>query len=369
MWVRVGILALLLSATTSAQTLTVDALVRLVRSSIELGHKDKQVAKYLETVQLSEKLDTGTIEDLEGDGAGPHTLEALKALQAASAKLEKAAPVVEEKRPERPAPSPEEQDRILEAVRQYAMSYTRQLPDFICTQVTRRYVDPTGMQFWHKQDTITAKLSYFNQQEEYKVVLVNNYPVTMDMHDVGGSTSTGEFGSMMKELFDPETDAQFKWVRWGKLRGRLCHVYQYSVRKSRSKWSISFEISEGNTVRTIPAYRGFVFVDNDTEMVTRITLEAVNIEPSFPVQEASTELDYELIPISGQEFMLPLKFEMNMRQGRMLTKNDVEFRLYNKYSANASISFDVPDELPKDMFSEEPASQEGPPTQEKPPNQ
>ena len=93
----------------------------------------------------------------------------------------------------------------------------------------------------------------------------------------------------------------------------------------------------------------------DTEI--RITLEAVNIEPSFPIQEAGTVLDYDFADISGQQYLLPLKFEMRMRTGRDLTKNDVEFRLYRKFEADAVIKFDALDPLPEEMTTEEPTTQ------------
>ena len=41
-----------------------------------------------------------------------------------------------------------------------------------------------------------------------------------------------------------------------------------------------------------------------------------------------------------------------MRQGRYLTKNEVEFRLYRKFAAEASITFDTPDPLPDEKTQE-----------------
>ena len=350
---RVAILLLGFYLAAAAQEMTVRALVQMVRSSLELGHKDKEIAKYLKRVKLTERLSPSVIEDLQGLGAGPRTLEALRKLQAASAGLPEPGRIEPKRKATIPPPPPEEQKRIIEGVRQYAMSYVRQLPDFICVQVTRRYVDPQGLEFWHKLDTITAKLTYFEQKEDYKVILINNRPVDLTMDEVGGSTSTGEFGTMMKEIFDPETETEFRWLRWGKLRGRICHVYSYFVRKDKSKWVISYE----RKLRTVPAYRGLIYVDRDTELVTRIVLEAVDIPPSFPVQQARTVLDYDFVEIAGRPYMLPLKFEMRMRQGRMLVKNEVEFRMYRKFGAEAVIKFDTPDELPDEMFAEEPPSE------------
>src|SRR6185369_2706012 len=59
-----------------AQTrLTVDQLTTFVKSSIQLKHPDKQVAGYLLKLKMSERLDARTIEELQGLGAGPATME------------------------------------------------------------------------------------------------------------------------------------------------------------------------------------------------------------------------------------------------------------------------------------------------------
>jgi len=46
---------------------------------------------------------------------------------------------------------------------------------------------------------------------------------------------------------------------------------------------------------------------------------------------------------------------MRMREGRALFKNEVEFRLYRKFAAEASISFETPEPLPEDKTTEQPA--------------
>ena len=95
---------------------------------------------------------------------------------------------------------------------QYALNYSKTLPDFICTQVTRRFAAPLpGTRYggradappsWQTLDTLTIKLSYFEQKEDYKLILVNNTVTTQDFRTIGGATSTGDFGSMMKDIFE-----------------------------------------------------------------------------------------------------------------------------------------------------------------------
>jgi hypothetical protein len=107
---------------------------------------------------------------------------------------------------------------------------------------------------------------------------------------------------------------------------------------------------------TTPGYRGLVFVDRDTNEVSRITLDA-DMPPSFPIQMATTVLDYDSTDISGIKFMLPLRAEVRMRAGKELVKNEVEFRMYRKFGTDTSIKFDIPEPLPSDATTEQPPKQ------------
>jgi len=93
----------------------------------------------------------------------------------------------------------------------------------------------------------------------------------------------------------------------------------------------------------MPAYRGKIYVDKDTKMVTRVTLEGTDIPADFPIRAAETTLDYDFQDISGHTFLLPLKATTIMSSAEYLTKNDEEFRVYRKYSAESDIKFDVGD--------------------------
>jgi len=346
------ILGLLAAAGTPAQTkMSVAQLVSFVKSSIELHHPDRQVAEYLKKVTLSNRLDPRTVEELQGLGAGPRTVEALNALRDASKSL--SPPPAEAPKPKPapiPGPSPLEEKKIIEEARQYSLNYLKRLPDFICTQVTRRYIDPSGLEFWQRDDVITARLTYFEQKEDYKVVLVNNRMSDVSYDRLGGSSSTGEFGSMLKEVFEPATQADFRWERWATLRGRRMHVFAYRVLKSRSQWHVSYE----RRLDIVPGYSGLVYVDRDNFSVMRISLEAQDIPADFPIQQAGTTLDYDFAEISGQQYILPLRAVMRMRSGKFLSKNEVEFRMYRKFGAEATIKFETPEPLPEEKVNEQP---------------
>ena len=89
----------------------------------------------------------------------------------------------------------------------------------------------------------------------------------------------------------------------------------------------------------------------------RLTLDAEDIPPSFPVQQARTVLDYDFSTIGDRSYLLPLRAEVRMRSDKLLTKNDVEFRMYRKFSAEASVKFDVDTPAP---LSEEQTKEQAP---------
>ena len=99
-------------------------------------------------------------------------------------------------------------------------------------------------------------------------------------------------------------------------------------------------------------YHGEIFVDRELHTIVRITQEADNIPPTFPVREAKETLDYDFAKIGDSEFLLPLVADMRMHAGREWTKNVKEFRLYRKFSADAVIKFDA-EQAPDDKTKEQ----------------
>ena len=176
-WILCLVTALGLAAT-AEMSLTVAQLIQFIHSAIELKQPDRQVAEYLKHVRMAEKLDDQTIEDLQGQGAGPKTVAALKELGTPPRTLpqplllRRPSQVMYNRRRRTPS---SRQDHRRDA--RICQNYTKNLPNFICVQVTRRDVDPTGTgTAWHHLDTITTKLSYNGGHEDYQIVLVNNAP-------------------------------------------------------------------------------------------------------------------------------------------------------------------------------------------------
>jgi hypothetical protein len=321
--------------------LSVDRLSEFLRSAAQQKNADKDVAHYLATVKLTERLTDRDIEQLQAEGAvGPRTLSALKALRDESKALPEpkaaapvAAPVAA------PPPDSEEQGKILEQVRDYALNYSRNLPDFICTEQVKRAVahnaargdDPD----WTDRDTLLIRLSYFEQKEQYKLETVNDRVTDKDYKAVGGAKSFGDFGSLMRGIFDPGTQARFEWDAWATVRGHPAMVFRYSVEQPNSRYELEYE--DGR--RLVPAYSGRVWLDKRSHNVLRVSVKAEGIPADFPIRSALTALDYDYVELSGNQFLLPMESVVTMSSGGQLSRNTATFHTYHKYSADTTVTF------------------------------
>ncbi len=233
---------LVTAATLIAQvTMTSAQVVSFVKSAIQQKNDDRKVADYLHKMALADKLDARTVEDLQGLGAGPKTVAALRELSEASANLPAAPPPQPKPAPVvLTPPDPDEQKKILSEITENAETYSESLPNYICTQVTQRNIDPTGSgDHWELVDKIQEQLTYFEHQEKYKVVMVNGKMTNNMEHDqLGGARSSGEFGTTLAEIFAPQTQTEFKWDRWTTLDGKRMYVFAYHVPQSRSNYTI-----------------------------------------------------------------------------------------------------------------------------------
>jgi hypothetical protein len=340
MRLRSAAAALLFCITCAAQnSLTAEQLVAFIKSSVEQHMTDTEISRYLKTVKLSQRLSGAQYESLLTAGLGPRSLQALHAIhdQAESQGLPPAEAAAKPAAPATPAPSAQEQAAIIGTVREAALNYTRSLPNFLCAQQIRRKVAAVGEgePVYREQDVLLVRLSYFEQKEDYRLITVNDRPANGTFQELGGSTSTGEFGTMLRQIFEPASHTKFEWTRWTQWQGRPAMIFHYAVDQVNSRWELDYLRRE----HLVPGYSGYVVIDKESHAIMRVTQRADNIPASFPIQAAETVLDYEYREIGGREFLLPVQAQMDMTSDGTRTRNETDFRNYQKYSADAVITF------------------------------
>jgi hypothetical protein len=101
-------------------------------------------------------------------------------------------------------------------------------------------------------------------------------------------------------------------------------------------------ISHADKEKIVAGFHGSVFIQKGANVVLRVTVTP-DIPPTFPVQDVNQIVDYEYQPIGVQEFLLPQKSEVIMRDGQLGSKNEIQWRKYQKYSADTNLIFDDSD--------------------------
>lgn len=347
-------LAFVSTALLAQRSITVDELVTFIKSQIKAKGDDRQTADFLKRIRLTQKLDQRTVEDLQGQGAGPRTVAALKTLAEESANLP-APPPPPKALPPKPPPSAEEQAKIMGEMRDYAMNYTMSLPNYICVQTTHRKQDP--IEALHREgyiangDTIQELLTYYDHKESYTVKMYNGKSVANGDHlQFGGVTSSGEFGTMMHDIFDPDSGTEFAWDNWHKLRGDLMYGFAYHVDKEHGYSLLDVETKAEYT----SAYKGVVYWDPSTNAIMRITKETVGIPSTFPIRDVQITLDYDLTKVGDGMYILPLHYQIDSTADKFTGTNEADFRLYRKYGAEATITFGDTAPVPADKLKDEP---------------
>jgi hypothetical protein len=343
---------LLLAVLATAQrAMTVADVIAFVDSQIKLKGDDKATADFLQHIKLTQKLEPREVENLQARGAGVRTLQALRKLSEDSASLA-AAPPPPVPPPPKPPPPPGELAAILAAVKEYALNYTKNLPNYVCVQTTRRRIEPTERGYLPQGDEVQEMLTFVDGKESYKVEMVNGKSQPNVKHEqLGGVVTSGEFGSMLFNIFDPDSGGDFQWDHWATLRGKPMYVFAYSVPQSKG-----YSMYHGESKREYTsAYKGWIYADVQSKQVMRITMQTAGIPADFPIHEVLITLDYSPTKISGQEYVLPYHFELTSKEVRADTTNRADYRLYQKFGAEASITFGDVEPIPEDQLKEQPA--------------
>jgi len=317
---------------------TVNDVVALVRAGLAANRDDKEIAKALSKVKLAEKLDAFPVEELESAGVGPKTSQELDHLREISEQLPLPEAPLRFTSP--PVPSQEKMLAAIHHARVYALNYTAHLPDFLCTETAERFEDLGGRGKWDKKDVLGVRLSYLDHAEDYHLMTVNGRPTTQSFQSMRGAWSEGEFGSLMLQVFDPNTHAQFRWDHWTHLRKRATQVYSYRIVNGNSHYKLVFGTGAVPD-EVMVGEEGLVYLDGESNDIVRLTDRAMDIPIDFPVRQAVRVLDYATQDVGGKQYVLPLHAEVRMGTGYIHTKNEVTFSGFRKFQGESTITFDT----------------------------
>lgn len=250
---------------------------------------------------------------------------------------------------------------LLERTRTATLGAAEAMPDYLVKQqITRSHAFGQSRN-WTPYDRLSIAVSYRQSAgEDYKLLSVNGIPATQDQSynmKLGGTISMGEYVSALKELFSPDSRAEFHAIDTDTLRGRRTIIYEYEVKKEFSRQSLGW--GEGGSIKqqTISGYRGRIWVDRENNRVLRLEDISNDIDPGFPITAASKLIDYDWVTINEVPHLLPSRATVELtahdRGQTEQTRNEILFRGYRKFGAEVKIididEKDFPPDKPEDQ--------------------
>lgn len=242
-------------------------------------------------------------------------------------------------------PSAKESAEILEKARAEVLKAIEDMPDFVVKQQIQRSFAFAGTNNFRNLDKLVVAVSYrASGQEEYKILSVNgvlqtNPTAKQSYEEVGGTSSTGEFVTVLSVIFKPESETKFQIIDTDTIRNRRAVVFDYSITPAKAQQRITASGYFNST--TITGMKGRVWIDRENFRVLRVESIATDIPETFPIRAASRLIDYDWVTINNEKYLLPSLSDVRLtsREDRQFfeTRNLIRFKDYQKFGTEVII--------------------------------
>jgi hypothetical protein len=342
----------------AAGQVTVGQLEQVVTAA--RGRPDKEVARWLGDMELTQRLSTARFERLKAHLPGEKAQLALLALADSSAFLDLPAADI----PATAPPDRATQDALLAKTRDYVEKTISRLPDLYATQETIHFADgPARTSRFADKDSPDTTLHLMDKTSATVRFLAGKEEVVDAGAENGKLASAREllategiFGTIFAVVLKDVLGGNPPWSHWEQGSGGPMAVFRYDVPEGKSHYS-TWVPGDPGFLRTITAYHGEIALDPADGAILRLTLVAVPRSKS-PVAKADIMVEYEPVEIGGKSYICPrrsvalsLARRFNLwqdvygvsspwQQGEsplQLQLNDVVFRQYHLFRAESRI--------------------------------
>ncbi|MGA7241866.1 MAG: hypothetical protein WBX19_01735 [Terracidiphilus sp.] len=271
---------------------------------------DKDLAKQLGELELTERLSTLRLEKLQAGLPGVKSRQALLVLSDASAFHGLPAAEI----PQLAPPDRETQGKILNKTMDYIRVTLPRLPNFIVSRDTARFanlkVDYIGGsvavvedQPYHYSNTTKETVIYRNGSEAVVASAKNS-------EHQRGLYNWGVFGPLLQIVVTDIFTGKMGWEHWEQGQKGTTAVFRYAVAQDRSHYDIKYccfpSSNSWHMYEAHPSYHGEIAVDPETGAILRLTLQT-DIPPGHPIYRADVLVEYGPVEIGGQQYLCPAK--------------------------------------------------------------
>ncbi|HEX8129824.1 MAG TPA: hypothetical protein VF527_12040 [Pyrinomonadaceae bacterium] len=341
------------AAQTPQKPLTSQELVRLVYQLPAQPQKREEIIEEIRRRGIDFELTTG-IRGIVATKSGNDALLRRTLEEAARRRIDPAGATAR--------PSEAEARDVLERARKATLAAASAMPDFVVRQLVRRSFARGETRNWTQTDQLTLAASYRESTggEHYKLLSINGLPAARSPKDgggydeAGGSTTTGEFASLLIKLFKPESETDFQTADTDTLRGRRTLIYNFTIRKDKEANRLRF-VGDGTTRDTVTGLSGRVWIDRELFRVLRAEYTTTEVEPNFPIRRLDKTIDLDWVTINEKQYLLPVLAEAiftsavpvtyyDPRLERKVTeiqlyqsRNEIRFRNYQRFGSEVKI--------------------------------
>ncbi|HLL14937.1 MAG TPA: hypothetical protein VK388_07735 [Pyrinomonadaceae bacterium] len=269
-------------------------------------------------------------------------------------------------------PSAAEAEQVLTNARRASLEAAKSIPDFVVKQLVTRSEARGRTQNWQVRDRLTVAVTYRESAgEQYKLLATNGVPNASSgaergsYEQAGGSTTTGEFASLLIRIFSEEAATSFHAADTDTLRNRRAIIYDFDIKKETARNRLLYG-GDGETRMTTTGLRGRIWIDRENFRVLRAEYITTDVEADFPIRQLEKAIEFDWVTISEKQFLLPVVATATFttavpvtyieRGGRgkftqtetIQSRNEIRFRNYQRFGAEVKIIEE------EDDFAEEP---------------
>lgn len=277
------------------------------------SESDTRLARRLLGLVLTERMSSAQLESLEKGLRGAKSRRALMALADASAFLMQPSADIASQ----PAPSLEEQRRIIALAVDYLGKTLPKLPNLSATENIVRFDDDSASKkharagthdtTWHWLGGSQAIVTYRNGKE---IVDPRAWGKRPSYPEGQGLITRGIFGPILSTVFVDAAHGETTWDHWERAHNGLLAVFRYRVPQTQSHYAVAFQgsyVSSGQADSDPPmGYHGEIAIDPATGTILRLIVQA---DPPLgsPILRGDILVEYGPVVIAGKTYTCPLR--------------------------------------------------------------
>jgi hypothetical protein len=221
---------------------------------------------------------------------------------------------------------------LLSRVKRHVNATLNQLPSYACLENVTRLVRESPKKPIHDLDALRFEVAVVHGRELY------SWPDDQSsFHEdipIPGLTSTGQFFSTAKAIFDPASAADIHYAGQETLNGAPAARYDYSI----SSMFYHAELNVDGRTATV-GISGSFWADPVTASLLRLTEKEDDIPVELDTRSVTTLVDYARLLLGGRSFTFPQFSVVTLtRANGSESQNRIEFTHCRQYSVESRMS-------------------------------